>query len=164
MNKIDLTPRVALRNVTSFEADYYLWCMEQAALVRAGHFDALDRENLAEEIESLARSDKKEIRKRLEILLRHLLKWEFQPRKRKHGWLATIAEQRLQLADLLKESPSLRDFPVEALPRTYELAKLKARAETSLAEKQFPVQPPYGIDDILSEEFLPGEPWDPADD
>src|SRR3977135_4059611 len=38
-----------------YERDFYSWLMEQARHVRAGHWDALDRENLAEEIESLGR-------------------------------------------------------------------------------------------------------------
>src|SRR5690606_28243937 len=146
-------------NVTQYETDYALWCAEQGTLLRAGRLDALDRENLAEEIESLARSDKKEIRKRLEVLLRHLIKWEFQPNKRKRGWYASIAEQRRQLGYTLDESPSLKNFPSQVLDSMYELARLKAGAETSLPESRLPQRSPYKIEEVLDEAFLPGEPW-----
>jgi hypothetical protein len=90
MNKHLLKPQL-----TPYGADYAQWCAEQGALLRAGRVDAVDRENLAEEIESLGRSDKREIRSRLKELLLHLLKWHFQARKRRGGWRASIVEQRM---------------------------------------------------------------------
>lgn len=68
------------QQLTPYEADYAQWCAEQGALLREGRLSDLDRENLAEEIESLGRSDKREIRSRLGNLLLHLLKWQFNPR------------------------------------------------------------------------------------
>ncbi|MGE0500599.1 MAG: DUF29 domain-containing protein [Rhizobiaceae bacterium] len=156
MNKID-----RIGNATPYEADYALWCAEQGALLRAGRLNALDRENLAEEIESLGRSDKREIRSRLEVLVRHLLKWEYQATKRKSGWLSTIFEQRTQLKLVLEDSPSLQGFPASQLPQMYSIARMKARDETRLAVGTLPSDCPYSIAQILDEEFLPGLPWSP---
>ena len=154
MNKHLLKPQL-----TPYDADYARWCVEQGALLRAGPLDALDRENLAEEIESLGRSDKREIRGRLKELLVHLLKWHFQPRKRKGGWRASIAEQRSELQELLDESPSLRSLPSSELGKLYTIARLKAADETGLEEDAFPIECPYPIEDILDDGFLPGTPW-----
>ncbi|GJD64892.1 DUF29 domain-containing protein [Methylobacterium frigidaeris] len=90
------------------ETDYFLWTQEQAALIRAGRWAALDREALAEEIAGLGGSQKSEIRSRLTVLLHHLLKWEFKLQQRRYGWRATIVEQRVSLDDVVTMSPSLR--------------------------------------------------------
>lgn len=140
---------------TGYQEDFALWSAEQAALLRAGHLDALDRDNLAEEIESLGRSDRKEIRKRLRVLLAHLLKWRYQPAKRKGGWQATILVQRRELVRTLEENPSLRSHPSEALEESYEIARLKAAGETGLPEDAFPETCPFTIEQILDPGFLP---------
>jgi hypothetical protein len=141
---------------TPYEADYAQWCAEQGALLRAGRVDVLDLENLAEEIESLGRSDKREIRSRLKELLLHLLKWQFQPGKRKGGWRASIVEQRDELKQLLEESPSLRALPSLALAALYPVARAKAADETGLAEAAFPQNCPYSVEDVLDDGFFPG--------
>jgi hypothetical protein len=45
---------------TNYHRDFYSWLMEQARHLRAGRWAALDRENLAEEIESLGREQFKQ--------------------------------------------------------------------------------------------------------
>src|SRR5579872_4889345 len=123
MNKIDLKHRAA------YEKDFALWSAEQGELIRAGKLDKVDLENVAEEIESLGRSDKREISSRLKVLLLHLLKWHFQPKQRdgNGSWQGTIREQRTRIALLLEESPSLRRQPALVLEREYRAARLDAR-------------------------------------
>lgn len=65
-----------------YEADYALWLQEQVAHLRAGRLFALDVENVAEELESLMKSERRELRSRLEVLILHLLKWDHQPDQR----------------------------------------------------------------------------------
>ena len=113
MNKVDL------KHLASYGEDFALWAAEQGALLRAGKLDRVDLENVAEEIESLGRSDRYQITSRMEVLLTHLLKWEFQPEGRTNSWKATIVEQRMRIANLLDDSPSLRPFPLEALRGAY---------------------------------------------
>jgi hypothetical protein len=147
------------QQLTPFEADYAQWCAEQGALLREGRLSDLDRENLAEEIESWGRSDKREIGNRLGTLLLHLLKWQFQAEKRKAGWLMTIREQRYQIENLLDESPSLKAYPGQRLGREFKMARLKAADETGLTEQNFPADCPYSMSDILDHDFFPGAPW-----
>jgi hypothetical protein len=147
------------QQLTPYEADYAQWCAEQGALLREGRLSDLDRDNVAEEIESLGRSDKREIESRLGTLLLHLLKWEFQDEHRKAGWLSTIREQRYQIKKLINESPSLRAYPQKQLDSEFEFARLKAADETGLPEKVFPVDCPYEIADVLNQDFFPGVPW-----
>jgi hypothetical protein len=158
MNKIQIQRR---HKSTPIETDYAQWCAEQGALLREGRLSDLDRENLAEEIESLGRSDKREIANRLGTLLLHLLKWQFQAERRKAGWLLTIREQRYQIKKLIDESPSLKTYPGTQLSGEFEFARLKAIDETGVPERNFPVDCPYQIADVLNQEFFPGAPWLP---
>src|SRR5437763_160166 len=84
-----------------YERDFYSWLMEQARHVRDGRWDALDRENLAEEIESLGREQFNKLESALRVLMMHMLKWDYQPERRGRSWWATINEQRLRLANIL---------------------------------------------------------------
>ncbi|MER8444422.1 DUF29 domain-containing protein [Mesorhizobium sp. M1066] len=147
------------QQLTPYEADYAQWCAEQGALLREGRLSDLDRENLAEEIESLGRSDKREIASRLGTLILHLLKWGFQPEQRKTGWLLTIREQRHRIENLLDESPSLKAYPGQMLGREFKIARLKALDETGLRDRDFPVDCPYAIREILDHDYFPGTPW-----
>ncbi len=73
-----------------YERDFYSWLMEQARLVREGRCDALDRENLAEEIESLGREQFNKLESALRVLLTHILKWDHQPARRSRSWALSI--------------------------------------------------------------------------
>ncbi|MGE0500596.1 MAG: DUF29 domain-containing protein [Rhizobiaceae bacterium] len=141
--------------LTPIEADYARWCAEQGALLREGRLDAIDRANLAEEIESLGRSQADEIESRLGVLLVHLLKWRFQPEKRSNSWKATIAEQRARINRRIRQNPSLADHPAEVLAEEYRLAPLKASGETGLPEDTFPAVCPFSVEQVLDPDWLP---------
>lgn len=141
--------------LTHYEADYARWCAEQGALLREGRLDAIDRENLAEEIESLGRSDRREIESRLRVLLAHLLKWRFQPEQRKGGWRVTIRDQRTHISKTIKESPSLGRYPAVVLAEEYGFARANAADETGLPVETFPTECPFSIDQILDVDWLP---------
>lgn len=86
-----------------YETDFYAWTQEQARLLRERRWTDLDLENLVDEVESVGRSDKRQIESRLEVLIAHLLKWKYQPGGRGGGgWVGTIFEQRNRLNDLLE--------------------------------------------------------------
>ena len=93
--------REALPSADLYERDYYSWALAQAAHLRARRFAELDMENLAEEVEDLAKREAKELQSRYSTLLMHLLKWEFQVLLRSHSWVATIVRER----DLSRRSP-----------------------------------------------------------
>jgi len=143
------------RNAVAYDDDFFAWTQEQARLLRSGEFSQVDIENVAEELESMGRSDKREIESRLEVLLMHLLKWQLQVRMRSPSWAATIREQRRRIQKLLRESPSLRPIIGQLIPEAYVEGREKAASETGLAEATFPDVCPFAPEQILSEDFLP---------
>ncbi|MBD2385577.1 DUF29 domain-containing protein [Cylindrospermum sp. FACHB-282] len=142
-------------NPATHNNDFYAWTQEQAHLLRTRQFNQIDFHQIAEEIEDMGRSEKRELESRLELLLMHLLKWQFQPNLRSRSWQLTIKEQRLRLEKLLQENPSLSSFLAESLDKTYQLATISAERETGLSS--FPEICPYGLTEILTPEFLPSE-------
>lgn len=140
-----------------YEKDFYAWTVEQAKLLRNGTLDSLDLLNLAEEIESLGKQDRRELRNRLRVLIGHLLKWEYQPGKRSKSWSNTIYEQRYQIKQLIKESPSLKPYLHEAVVESYSDAVDLASRETLLDESCFPQECGYSLEQILEKDFFPGE-------
>jgi hypothetical protein len=140
---------------TPYERDFYAWAKEQAALLRAGRFDRADIENIAEEIERMGRSEKRELVNRLSIQLTHLLKWRFQPGFRGNSWRLTIEEQRDRLRENLDDNPSLTAHLDQAVADAYRRARLGAERETGLPRAIFPDASPFTVDDILNEDFRP---------
>lgn len=138
-----------------YETDFYTWTQEQVSLLKTQQWDQLDTVNLIEEIETLGRRERQELRNRLGVLLGHLLKWQFQPEKRSNSWLSTIREQRVQIKLLLQDSPSLKPYLDEVFFTIYELGVALAIRETELGEQVFPEICPYTLDQTLNPEFLP---------
>ena len=140
-----------------YDQDFYAWAMEQAELLRAGKLSAADIEHIAEEIESMGRTEKRELVSRLAVLLMHLLKWKFQPERRSKSWTATISIQRCDLADHLIDNPSLKAGLPDAIKGAYSRALLSAVAETDLPQATFPEDCPWTIEQIMNEEFWPSD-------
>ena len=103
----------------------------------------------------MGRSEKRELESRLELLLMHLLKWQFQSNLRSRSWQLTIKEQRLRLEKLLAENPSLKSFLADSLEKIYQLAMISAERETGLSS--FPESCPYSLTEIFTSEFLPDD-------
>ena len=140
---------------TLYDSDFYAWTTEQAELLRTGRLSEMDLEHLAEEIESLGRSEKRELVSRLTILLLHLLKWQFQPMRHGPSWRLSIATTRDILADHLDENPSLRVTIEASVTVAYRRARRNASVETGLADAIFPAVCPWSVDQLLSEDFWP---------
>ena len=85
----------------NYQADFYRWTQEQAKLLRNRQIEGIDWDNLAEEVEDMGRSEKRQLESRLEVLIMHLLKWQFQPGFRSRSWQLTVKEQRLRLDRLI---------------------------------------------------------------
>ncbi|MFV3074223.1 DUF29 domain-containing protein [Niveispirillum fermenti] len=140
-----------------YETDFYAWANEQAALLRAGKLSAADIENIAEEIESMGRTEKRELANRLTVLLLHLLKWQFQPLRRANSWRTTIRVQRRDLVVHLKDNPSLKAKVGEAIEQAYGTAVIQAADETGMPETTFPAECPWSFGQIMDMEFWPDE-------
>ena len=92
-------------NPSTYDSDFYTWAQEQAALLRQGLFSNLDVINLIDEIEGMAKSERRELESRLAVLLAHLLKWQYEPERKGRSWRATIKEQRRKVLRVLQQNP-----------------------------------------------------------
>jgi ribosomal protein L29 len=140
--------------MSKYESDLYAWTREQGELLRKRAGNEIDWDNLAEEIETLGRSERSEIRSRLKVLLVHLLKWRHQPDQQRKSWTASIDEARDRIARILKDSPSLRRFPDEALADAYQSA-LRDRDINYLDSRDVPKTCPWTAEQVLDTNFLP---------
>lgn len=138
-----------------YTTDFYAWTQQQADLLRNQQWNQIDLSNLIEEIESLGRKERQELKNRLSILIGHLLKWEYQSTKRSHSWSATIRLQRRELLKLLNENPSLQSSTIVAMTEAYENGRDLASAETNLPLSTFPAQCSYLWTDLLDIDFYP---------
>jgi hypothetical protein len=138
-----------------YDQDFVGWTEQMVTALRQGDWAGLDIENLIEEVEALGKSDRRAIKSRLEVLLMHLLKWQFQPAQRSRSWEATILEQRMRIAEILDDSPSLKNYLPTVVEGCYGGARKLAAIETGLAIDEFPVDCGYAIGQLLNEDFLP---------
>ena len=138
-----------------YEQDFVAWIDEQGQALKARQVAALDWDNLVEEIESMGRSQRNELKSRLRVLLMHLIKWHWQREKRSTSWQLTIKEQRLSLRDLFEMSPSLRPSLPVLLPKAWQDAYSSAALETGLKESIFPEVCPWSVEDVLLDGWLP---------
>ena len=138
-------------NVISYEDDFHAWTQQQAEFLRKQDLGELDWSNIAEEIESMGRSEKRQLESCLEVLMMHMLKWEYQPNRQSRSWQFTIKEQRLRIEKLLSENPSLRSQLKNYIEKSYPLAILKAERETGLSN--FPTECPFTLEEILTQNY-----------
>ena len=139
------------------EQDFYAWTQQQSAFLKAGKLSKLDVHYLIEELESMGASEKRELVSRLEVLLMHLLKWQYQPALQSRSWLLTIEEQRLQLEDHLQDNPSLKnsDYLQASIHKAYRRALVLAEKETGLARLSFPESCPFSFEQLIDASFYP---------
>ncbi|CBN56919.1 conserved hypothetical protein [Kamptonema sp. PCC 6506] len=138
-----------------YNTDFVAWTEKTVHLLRTEQFKQVEWEAVIEEIESLGKSERRELKSRLEVLLQHLLKWQFQSSLRSSSWRNTIDEQRNRIEDLLLDSPSLNPALEEVLGECYRRGKKAATNETELPLVTFPTECPYTIDEILDADFFP---------
>ncbi|WP_413172759.1 DUF29 domain-containing protein [Anabaena azotica] len=140
-----------------YDQDFYAWVEQTAELLKSGNWETLDLENLIEEVVDLGKSQQRALQSALRLVLSHLLKWKYQPEKCSNSWQITITRERLNLDELLTESPSLQRFLNDAdwINTTYQRARREAIVETGLAEDNFPIVCPFAVDEILDLDFYP---------
>lgn len=138
-----------------YQQDFVAWCEATVAQLKAGHMERVDIENLIEEIDSLGKRDRRELKSRLIVLLAHLLKRIYVNSPENFiGWELTIREQRRQIQSLLTDSPSLKPFLRENFEQGYREAKSDLQLE--YPEADFPESWPFTAYDqkaLLSENF-----------
>jgi hypothetical protein len=138
-----------------YDSDYLQWLETTVNHLKNRDFEHLDLDNLIEEIETLGRSEKRELESRLTILLMHLLKYKYQSSKRSNSWLFTIREQRLRILKSFKDSPSLKNYFQNIFSEIYSDARALAADETGLNIDTFPEDCPFDIELVLNPDWLP---------
>jgi Domain of unknown function DUF29 len=138
-----------------YERDFCLWVEEQARLLKDARLEQLDVVNLIDEIEDLGIHEKKAVQSNLVVVLKHLLKYQYQPRRRSRSWLSSIAEHRRRLRNDFATSPSLRPYAREHFEECYQDGRHQALIETGLAPDTLPSTPAYSLEQTLDPDFLP---------
>ncbi|MBK1707034.1 hypothetical protein CKO40_21480 [Halochromatium glycolicum] len=146
-----------------YDQDYTAWAETNAALLKAGRFEAIDIEHLLEELSDMGKSEQRSLESRLRVLLAHLLKWQFQyaqlsERWREfdgRSWRNTIVHQRAELKLLLRKHPSMKRLWTAAVQEAYGDARELAAAESGLPIETFPSSCPYSDEAILDHTFFP---------
>lgn len=144
-----------MSKLSLYNKDFSAWAHLQADLLKSKDFNHLDLMHLIEEVEDMGNQNKHELKNRLIILIMHLLKWKLQPERKGNSWYQTIANQRIDIAELLEDNPSLKHFLPEIFPKAYGVAVSKASLETGINKKAFPLKCIWDIEQILDEEFFP---------
>jgi len=143
-----------------YDTDFYGWTQNQANMIRNGNVTGLDFAHLLEEIETMGRSEKRGLKNRLIVLLMHLLKWQYQSGHRSGSWQATIKVQRIRIAKLLQENPSLAPLLQTTIADAWEEARIEAERETGMSSDLFPQNCPWSFSQLLRDDFWP-EPVQP---
>ena len=144
-----------MSNRQLYDQDFHAWANEQVGLLRAGRLSEADIEHIAEEIESLGKSEKRELVSRLRVLLLHLLEWRFQPSRRGASWEGSIINTRDELDDHLRDNPSLKSQVTDTLEVAYRQAVVDAVTEMILKKTIFPQTCPWTFDEIMDPTFYP---------
>lgn len=140
-----------MQTTTLYDQDFYAWTQRQIELLQAQQWEQVDIENLIEELDSLGKQQRQELRNRLGVLLGHLLKWRYQPEARSKSWRATIREQRQEIRRHLKENPSLKPYLSEAIEIGYEKGLNLVDRETPLDPSQLPQTCPFSEAEIFDQ-------------
>ncbi|MBF0592607.1 MAG: DUF29 domain-containing protein [Nitrospirae bacterium] len=138
-----------------YEVDFYQWAFHNADLLRQGRFTEIDLENIVEELEDMARSNKRELFSRLKVLIMHLLKWQYQPELRCGSWSVTIDNQRTDIELLLEDSPSLKHNIDTIIAKGFIAAKIGFGFETGISTKELPETCPYTLEQLMDHGFWP---------
>ena len=145
---------------TLYDVDYNLWVLETVKKLKNREFNALDLDNLIEEVSDLIRRDKKKLKSLLRNLFEHLLKltyWQAESPYNKLHWKGEIRNFRKQIKDELEDSPSLKNYLNDILEECYEDAKELTSDKTELPLSTFSKNPIANFEQIqiLDENWFP---------
>jgi hypothetical protein len=149
------------RNYPGYDEDFAAWLQAQAELLRAGRFGELDVLNLAEEVESVGRSEFRALESALELILLHMMKWDYQSERQGKSWRTTINDQRRAVTKLLRDNPSFKSRLEDAVAGAYEGIPDKIDMITGVPAHRLPPTCPYSWEQIMQRphDIDPDRPW-----
>ncbi len=156
MNTHPLNPVITQKKL--YDQDFCLWIETTIKQIKTQDFDKIDWDNVIEELDSLGKSEKRELKNCLVVLLEHLLKlayWENEKEYNQRNWKGTIREQRRQLLLLLEDSRSLKPLFYENFPKCYSEARKIVLDKTNLSDNFLPIEIPFPVEEILNDDYLP---------
>jgi hypothetical protein len=153
-----MTLQTYLNSPTLYDQDYASWLEKTIEQLKQKNFSVLDLENLIEELESMGRSEKHALKSLLTRLLEHLLKlayWKSERDYNRRGWEGEITNFRIQINNLLEDSPSLRAYLATVFDKSYKDARKIVIKITGLNPKTFPTEPTATLEEVLDEDWFP---------
>jgi predicted nucleic acid-binding Zn-ribbon protein len=140
---------------TLYDSDFNSWIQQHIVLLKESRLNEIDTTHLIEELEDMGKSNKRELKSRLRVLIAHLLQWQHQAEQRSTSWESSIREHRKQLSFLLKDIPSLKNAIDDAVVEIYDDAVEWASDETAIPQQVFPALCPYTQKQLLDKNFYP---------
>jgi hypothetical protein len=141
-----------------YEGDEHEWIAAKISVLASGHFNRLDRANFIEYLTEMTVRDRRELQSRLIVLLHHLLKVRFQPKRPTRSWVTTIIEQQSEIHSIIDNVPALGPQAEAITATAYPDADRRAVRETGIEASRFPATLPRALPDALG--FDPPEPPD----
>ena len=135
--------------------DFYSWTQAQAEHIRHGRMSCVDLENIAEEIESLGKSQLSALTSSYRLIAMHLLKIMRQPDRMTSSWAHTINRERGNIELLLDENPGMKPKREALFAKAYAVARRDASFETGLRLEQFPEEPAFSLTQVEARDFWP---------
>ena len=146
----DRDPLVARQLRPTADSDFAAWIYDQTAALKEGRFADLDIEDIAAEVESLAKRDFRKLQSAIRLILLHMLKWDKQPEERGNSWRRSINAARRRVYGELASSPSFKRRVPEAVEFVYPGAREDASDETGVFLQLFPDTCPYSWEEIMA--------------
>jgi hypothetical protein len=138
-----------------YDADFHDWILTTATLLRQRRFADIDIDHLVEELEDMGKRERRALKSHIRNVILHLLKWRYQPDKRSPSWRQSIRNGRIEIHELLRDSPSLASQVLLMLEEGYSAARADAIDETEISESIFPIQCPFTVEQVQDSEFWP---------
>ncbi|CAO3350994.1 DUF29 domain-containing protein [Azospirillum melinis] len=149
-----------------YDTDFLAWTEEQARLLREAARERIntpiDWENVAEEIESMGRSELRAVESALVRVIEHLLKLEYSPAADPRGdWKVSVLEHRDRVARDLSASPSLRGrIDTADIHKTGRKIAALGLERDGMQLSDLPIDCPYSLDQLLDEDWWPANRHD----
>jgi hypothetical protein len=153
-----MTARTHLPTQTLYDRDYVLWLETTVEQLRSGQLSTLDIENLIEELEGMARSERRALKSLLIRLFEHFIKlayWESERARNANHWNGEINNFRHEIQDLLADSPSLKPYLDEIFTESYSVALETVRKKMGLKKGTLPSEPIATVEQVLDNNWLP---------
>lgn len=142
--------------MSTYDQDVIKWSEEQAKFLLAGDFEQLDLTNLAEEILDVGKSEIRELKSRMAVLLMHLIKCAYQPERHGRSWDNTIKIQRKMIVLAIEETPSLKSKTDDKFWKyVWNDALVKTEKETNLKISDLPAEMPWTEEEVLTDGWFP---------